>query len=252
MSDTHSSGPRTIGILCPVDRFYCRQIALSAVHRARDAGYRPLNVSAPIEPSSLFAPVVGYAAFATENLFEPLRATGVPVVNVSQALVEPVFPSVLPDNGAGGRLAVEHLLERGYRTIICSPRRGTIYSRLRGVVLRTSSDALASSDPWVASVIRYAQVNIHDGIGVTELARHFQLSRRHLSRLFREKAGCTPATMLQRVAVVWAKHLLWEDRLSLPQVAAACGYANPGHFGKMFREHTGVTPAVYRDQGQDH
>jgi LacI family transcriptional regulator len=44
-----------------------------------------------------------------------LKATGLPVVDVSAALVTPVFPRVATDSRAAMALAAEHFLERGFR-----------------------------------------------------------------------------------------------------------------------------------------
>ncbi len=44
-----------------------------------------------------------------------LRATGLPVVDVSAALAKPVFPQIVTDSRAATHLAAEHLRERGFR-----------------------------------------------------------------------------------------------------------------------------------------
>jgi LacI family transcriptional regulator len=44
-----------------------------------------------------------------------VRAKGVPVVNVSGAELAPEFPAVIADGAGLGRLAAEHLLQRGFR-----------------------------------------------------------------------------------------------------------------------------------------
>lgn len=72
------------------------------------------------------------------------------------------------------------------------------------------------------------------------------MSRRHLGRIFQERAGTTPLAMLQHLAVAQAKHLLANSELSIAQVAARCWYDNLSHFGALFRKLTGTTPAVFR------
>ncbi len=55
-----------------------------------------------------------------------LRSTGLPVVDVSAALVNPVFPRVVIDSRAGTKLAFDHLRERGFRSFgYCGDRRFT-------------------------------------------------------------------------------------------------------------------------------
>jgi len=60
-------------------------------------------------------PYDGIIARATPELAERARKCGVPVVNVWwHSLVDNV-PSIVPDVVSGGRLAAEHLMQRGYR-----------------------------------------------------------------------------------------------------------------------------------------
>jgi LacI family transcriptional regulator len=117
-----------------------------------------------------------------------------------------------------------------------------------GVVTRTSSDMLATSDSWVARVVRYARDHLADGLTVQDLARRFGMARQYLSQEFHARAGCTVVEMLQHLAVNRAKHLLAGSDLSIGQVASECGYNDLPYFGVMFRRLTGNTPAAYRAQ----
>lgn len=56
----------------------------------------------------------------------------IPVVNLAATLREPGVPSVLPDHYGMGRLAAEHLLERGLRRLAYYGVEGFWFSTLRG------------------------------------------------------------------------------------------------------------------------
>ncbi|HEX7446394.1 MAG TPA: DNA-binding transcriptional regulator [Pirellulales bacterium] len=86
------------------------------------AAERPHWVLTPIAPDrrALNSPLVktqhGFIAHVfTPELAAGLRALRKPVVNVSGVLPELRFPRVVVDHQAVGRLAAEHLLERGLR-----------------------------------------------------------------------------------------------------------------------------------------
>lgn len=128
--------------------------------------------------------------------------------------------------------------------------RGPILIPPAGVVVRASSDMLAETSPFIVEIVRYARDRLAEGLRVADLARQFHMSRRHLVRLFQRHSRRTPVAMLRHLAVLRAKHLLLEGRLTLGQVAAACGYDNPQHFAAMFRQLTGATPAAYRERGR--
>lgn len=55
------------------------------------------------------------ARVETTSVAAAVRRAGVPVVNVSAAGLAPEFPTVISDSSAIARLAVEHLLERGFK-----------------------------------------------------------------------------------------------------------------------------------------
>lgn len=50
-----------------------------------------------------------------EDMVEPLKRSGIPIVNTSAIFGDLPFSSVLPDNVAVGRMAGEHLIAKGYR-----------------------------------------------------------------------------------------------------------------------------------------
>ncbi|RXK56336.1 DNA-binding transcriptional regulator [Oleiharenicola lentus] len=55
------------------------------------------------------------ARVTSRRMASALRDTGLPVVDVAAALPEPVFPRVATDSRAATRLALDHLMERGFR-----------------------------------------------------------------------------------------------------------------------------------------
>jgi LacI family transcriptional regulator len=60
------------------------------------------------------------------------RRLGIPVVNLAATLRDTGFPSVLPDHYGMGRLAAEHLLERGLRRLAYYGMQDCWFSKLRG------------------------------------------------------------------------------------------------------------------------
>jgi transcriptional regulator GlxA family with amidase domain len=116
------------------------------------------------------------------------------------------------------------------------------------VITRASSDTLATSNPTIARIVSYARDHLDDRLEVRHLAEKFRMSRQHLNLIFRQAGYCTPVEMLQHLAAVRAKHLLASTDLTIREVAAQCGYVHLAHFGVMFRNITGTTPAAYRHQ----
>jgi len=67
----------------------------------------------------------------SKRAFERMDALGVPVVNVSDTLPLPRLARVVPDSRAIGRLAAEHLLDRGHRRLAFSGSGGLHYAQER-------------------------------------------------------------------------------------------------------------------------
>ncbi|HLA84133.1 MAG TPA: DNA-binding transcriptional regulator [Thermoguttaceae bacterium] len=69
--------------------------------------------------------------WSTPKDTEVARRMGIPVVNFSSEVERTGLPTVLADSRAMGRLAAEHLLDRGFKNLAFFGRRGAWYSKLR-------------------------------------------------------------------------------------------------------------------------
>lgn len=81
--------------------------------------------------------------------------------------------------------------------------------------------------------------------GNDELAGRIGMHAKAFSRLFRHAAGCTAQEWLRRRRLDLAAERL-EQGMSVEQAAAAGGFADRYHFGRLFRRHHGVGPGGYR------
>lgn len=68
----------------------------------------------------------------------------------------------------------------------------------------------------------------------------------HLSRLFRRVFGITPVDYRNVMRLEKAKTLLRNPRLTMAEVAEACGFSDPGYFARKFRQQNGISPSRYR------
>jgi AraC-like DNA-binding protein len=82
---------------------------------------------------------------------------------------------------------------------------------------------------------------------VRELARECRLSSAHFPRAFRRSAGMAPHDdWLIEQRIVLSKKKLRDDRRSLSDVAAECGFTDQSHFTRMFNRIVGVPPGAWR------
>ena len=107
------------------------------------------------------------------------------------------------------------------------------------------------------SVVRIAPARIQRVIDVmheetdrsptlADLAAISGLSATHFARAFRSTTGSPPPQYLMALRMARGQQLLAETGLSIGDVAARCGFEQPGSFATAFRKATGVTPREWR------
>ena len=83
-------------------------------------------------------------------------------------------------------------------------------------------------------------------LGLPRLAAAAGVSRQHLLKLFRERGWSTPTEYLYEKRLEIATDLLSHTGLSVGEIALRCGFANPFHFSRKFRQGYGKSPREWR------
>ncbi len=73
-----------------------------------------------------------------------------------------------------------------------------------------------------------------------------RLSPNHFRLLFRRQTGETVQAMLARLRLRRARYLVAETRLSVKEIAAECGFADPLYFSNHYRRFWGRSPRADR------
>ncbi|MDE6775028.1 MAG: AraC family transcriptional regulator, partial [Ruminococcus sp.] len=68
----------------------------------------------------------------------------------------------------------------------------------------------------------------------------------HFRAAYKNMFGVSFHKDLIQSRISLAKFLLITTALSLPAIAAKCGYEDDKYFMRQFRQHTGTSPNVYR------
>ena len=90
---------------------------------------------------------------------------------------------------------------------------------------------------------------ISERLDVESMARHFRVSREHLSRVFREQTGTPLHAYITRARLRFAMNLLLQTRLNVKEIAAKCGYTEYSVFYRAFRKRIGMSPEALREAG---
>jgi len=96
----------------------------------------------------------------------------------------------------------------------------------------------------------YLERNFHEKITLAMLSRQFNLSERHINRVFKQETGASIMEMLQQIRIERAKHLLGETNRSIDSVAHAVGFGDSSFFSRLFSRKVGCTPGGYRKRAR--
>jgi AraC family transcriptional regulator len=92
----------------------------------------------------------------------------------------------------------------------------------------------------------YINAHLSENVSLASVSKELEISQFHFCRLFKQSTGITPHTYLIQQRVERAKQLLKRKEGTMLDIAIECGFANPSHFAKHFRKHTGVSPKQFR------
>jgi AraC family transcriptional regulator of adaptative response / DNA-3-methyladenine glycosylase II len=118
--------------------------------------------------------------------------------------------------------------------------------------LRCRPEAAPGSPAWtgtcavVQRALRLIQEGSLDQGSVEELAERLGIGVRHLSRLFAQHVGASPATVAQTRRLHFAKRLLDDTQLSITAIALASGFGSIRRFNDAFRATYGRSPRALR------
>lgn len=101
--------------------------------------------------------------------------------------------------------------------------------------------------PLIDKCLNLIFSKLHSKITIGELAEALNINPDYLSRLFHEKMGMTIIEYCKQEKVRLAQNQLIYSDYSLEEIAYYLGFSSQSHFGKTFKEITGMTPGRYRE-----
>jgi transcriptional regulator GlxA family with amidase domain len=100
--------------------------------------------------------------------------------------------------------------------------------------------------PILLAVIEKMETTIESPLDRKAMAVFARVTPRHLDRLFATQLGSTFLAEYRRIRLAHARKLLQQSSLSVSEIAFACGFSNPGHFARRYRETYGGPPRMTR------
>lgn len=102
----------------------------------------------------------------------------------------------------------------------------------------------------IKMALEFIEQNFQKPITLSQLAHVSGLSAKYFCRYFRNILNKTPIDYLNYYRVERACFLLEENKLSVTDVAYACGYNDSSYFVRCFKKYKGITPNQYAKLGK--
>ena len=100
---------------------------------------------------------------------------------------------------------------------------------------------------WLMQARDLLHGRFHDSLNLVEIANMVGVHPTHLARTFKKHYRTTVGDYLRRLRLDWATRRLSESEDSITEIALAAGFYDQSHFSHLFKQHTGLTPAEFRD-----
>ncbi|MGN0908071.1 MAG: helix-turn-helix domain-containing protein [Succinivibrio sp.] len=124
--------------------------------------------------------------------------------------------------------------------------RACAYRCARMVARHLSDDGPGAGSLLAAKVREYIDRHIGECIRVEDIAAELRMSGAHLMRLYKSQAGMTLGEAVRIRRVYTAKMMLRNPDPPIASIASLLGFSSQSHFGRVFRQVAGMTPARYR------
>lgn len=105
---------------------------------------------------------------------------------------------------------------------------------------------LDSRNPNLINAVTLMRENIEDPLTIAQLALLVDVSERELERLFKRYLQHTPNAFYRNLRLERARSMLQQSRLSVTEVAMACGFASLSHFTRCYQKQYQRRPSDER------
>lgn len=101
---------------------------------------------------------------------------------------------------------------------------------------------------FVQRICGYLERHYDQKLSLAMLSDLFNISLRHLNRVFKEETGKTVIEVVHQIRIERAKIMLAESDEKIISIAMKVGYDDPAFFTRLFSRQVGCPPGKFRDQ----
>lgn len=98
----------------------------------------------------------------------------------------------------------------------------------------------------VSEIVQFINHNYTRQLSLDSISKKFFISQYYLSRTFKGVTGFSFIEYLNSVRIREAQKLLHKTNRKIIDISEEVGFRNISHFGRVFKEVTGISPLAYR------
>lgn len=129
---------------------------------------------------------------------------------------------------------------------------GQVYLLLNKLIENSGTDINSTNievnNIYIREALTFIGNNYQHNLSVNEIAKHCNISRTHLSRLFKKELAISPSQYLINFRLNKSSELLKDNTLSIKNIAENVGYSNQFNFSSAFKRKFKTTPTEWRNQ----
>jgi len=103
-------------------------------------------------------------------------------------------------------------------------------------------------DDKVREVEEWLRAHFEQESSIEAMAERAGMGSRNFIRRFKAATGRLPGAYVQQLRIAAARDMLEQGEASIQKVCGKIGYEDVAYFRGLFKRHTGMTPAEYRDR----
>ncbi|MCP1312477.1 helix-turn-helix domain-containing protein [Paenibacillus tyrfis] len=111
--------------------------------------------------------------------------------------------------------------------------------------------ALSQKEANVRRILLYLNQNFKEEVKLERLSAVMHLNKYYMCHCFKEITGFTINSYLARKRIDEAKKLLRTGDVPVGRLAEQLGFGGAVHFSRLFKQHVGVSPQMYRKMNQE-
>lgn len=183
------------------------------------------------------------------------NSKNLPLVNLPEAAVDHVLPLLVNDISRSFFVSMlpyftqspqppENLLELKFKELVLSLLSESRNKRLLSYLHQLSNEKEISMEEVMHN-------NYTFNLTLADYAKLTSKSIPSFQREFKKKFNNTPAKWIMKKRLTRAAELLENTSLSIADITYECGFENPTHFSRIFKEKMGSSPLQFRTSLQN-